>query len=99
MASGGRRLVTGSFNGTGADLNMTKVGFRPTKVRVFNRTGLATLEWNADMPDDSGYKAITDGTQSFITTDGITPLATGFAFGADADLNVALELCYFECWD
>jgi hypothetical protein len=99
MASGGKRVETGSFYGTGADKEIRTVGFRPKHVKVINRTGLCEAEWSADMPDDSAHKRVTAGTQTFITANGITPLSDGFALGADADLNVDGELCYWVASD
>jgi hypothetical protein len=87
--------VVGSFYGTGADLNVRTVGFRPKAVHVFNVGGLARGEWVEGMADDSAIKTITDGTISLVTANGITPLSDGFAFGADTDLNVSGELCRF----
>lgn len=94
--SGGTRVMTGSFVGTGANIDIDSVGFKPRSVKIVNRTGLARLYWNEAMPDASGDKTITDGTQSFITTLGVTPRASGFRVGADTDVNVASELCYWE---
>ena len=85
--------------GTGALLPITTLGFRPRAVKLFNKDGLCTLYWNKDMPDASGYKTITAGTESFLTSNGIIPLANGFSLGADADLNVSGETVYFEAID
>lgn len=96
MSSGVQRTVRGAFDGTGAQKDVRTVGFRPSKVKLLNSEGLCTLEWFAPMPDASGYKTITAGTESFITSLGITPLSDGFRLGADTDLNVAGELVYYE---
>lgn len=97
------RLWTGSLIGTGADLNCTKLGFRPKKVKVFNVAagGLCTLEWNDEMPDDSGFKCAPHDTAqfSFVTSNGITPLCNGFSLGADTDVNVSGERVYIEAMD
>jgi hypothetical protein len=98
-----RVTATGSFLGTGAALSVTKLGFRPRSVRLFNVAagGLCSLYWNKEMPDASGFKEVNHDTaqRSFITSNGITPLANGFQLGADADLNAAGELVYFEVRD
>lgn len=98
-----RILKVGSFVGTGAALDITVLGFRPRKVKVWNVAsgGLCTLEWNAAMPDASGFKSAPHDTAqfSFLTSLGITPLANGFTFGADTDLNVSGETCYYEAHD
>lgn len=94
--SGSRLVHRGTFVGTGAQLDITKVGFRPKKVVLKNQTGLCTLEWFESMAEAAGYKTVTDGTESFITANGITPLANGFRLGADADLNVLNEVVHYE---
>lgn len=98
MSSGVDRVVQGAFYGTGADLNMDKVGFKPKLVRVVNVAsgGKCRLEWFKGMADDSAIKTGSDGTISVITSNGITPRNNGFAFGADTDLNVSGELCHYE---
>ena len=89
---------TGSFIGTGADLNVDKVGFRPRYVKVINETGLAVFEWFDSMLDDAAVKTVTAGTISKVTSNGITPRPKGFAVGADTDVNVAAEICHFVCY-
>jgi len=96
MGSGAKSPAVGSFYGTGADKNVDTVGFRPRLVKVYNETGLCWAVWTRGMADDSAIKFVTDGTMSKITTNGIAPRANGFAFGADSDLNVADQLCYYE---
>lgn len=93
MSSGVNRVVVGSVYGTGADLEVRTVGFRPKYVKVINVSAdNAAGEWLDGMADDSAVLTITDGTISVITTNGITPLSNGFALGADTDLNVSGEL-------
>lgn len=93
----------GSFLGTGALLSITKLGFRPRVVKLFNVAsgGLCTLYWNKEMPDASGFKEIPHASaqNAFITSNGITPLANGFSLGADTDVNVAGEQVYYEAHD
>jgi hypothetical protein len=99
MGSGRSREFIGAFDGTGADLEIRKVGFRPNRVVVHNVEGLCKAEWSHCMADDSALKTITDGTISHITTNGITPLSDGFALGADTDLNVSGESGWFVATD
>lgn len=87
----------GSIQGTGADLQVTKIGFKPRYVRVINIDDPGTIEWVEGMDDDAGFKHV-DGTQTQVTSNGITPLANGFALGADADMNVAAEQLFIVCW-
>lgn len=92
------RTYYGAARGTGAALDIRVVGFRPSKVEVFNAAagGLTSLMWQKPMPDASARKTAAAGTQTFITTLGITPLADGFTLGADTDMNVAGEIVYYQ---
>lgn len=95
MASGAIKKISGSFVGSGSAQDVHVVGFRPKHVKLVNVDGLATLEWFDTMPDDAGLKAVTAGTLSYLTSNGITPLADGFTLGADADMNVSGEVVHF----
>ena len=94
MSSGVQRTVCGSFTGTGAELDVRTVGFRPRRVELFNEDGLAKLEWTESMADAAGVKQVTAGTMS-VATAGVTPLADGFKLGADGDMNVSGEKVHF----
>ena len=96
MASGAAKVVRGSFLGTGADVDVRTVGFRPRTVRLFNIDGLATAEWVEGMADASMVKRITDGTMTVPTSGGVTPLSDGFRLGNDGDMNAADELVRYE---
>lgn len=96
---GDRVTYTGVVTGTGSALNVTKLGFRPRSVKLYNIDGLCTLYWQNNMPDAYGFKEITDGTKSYISANGITPLVNGFTIGADADINVSGERIKFEAVD
>lgn len=96
MSSGVQRAAQGSVVGTGSAINVRTVGFRPSSVKLFNVTGLVIAEWKATMADASLVKQVTDGTISFPTTLGITPLSNGFTIGADTDVNVAAETIHWE---
>lgn len=93
----------GSIVATGSSMDIKKLGFRPRKVKVYNVAsgGLCTLEWNAAMPDASGFKVYPHDTAqtAFLTSAGITPLANGFTLGACADINVATEKLFIEASD
>ncbi len=101
MASGAKSPAVGSFHGSGATKNIDTVGFRPRLVRVVNVAsgGLCRVEWFDSMADDAGVKTVPAGDITVLTTLGITPRASGFAFGADTDLNVDGELCYYEAYE
>jgi hypothetical protein len=91
MSSGVQLTKNGMVTGTGASLDVTSVGFRPRRVEIMNVEGLCLAKWQDSMPDASAVKQITDGTMTYITSLGITPLAGGFRIGADTDLNVSGE--------
>jgi len=90
--------MVGGVYGTGSTINVDTVGFRPKLVRVtnVNASGLVRLEWFRGMADAHGVKTAIDGTISVLTSLGITPRANGFSIGADTDVNVSGELCYYE---
>lgn len=96
-------MIRGSFVGTGSDKEIRTVGFRPRSVRVYNVTGNCQAVWLDTMADDSMQKTVDSGAGtsdvSFVTANGITPLADGFALGADSDLNVASEIVHFEAME
>jgi hypothetical protein len=95
MASGGTRIFNGSIAGTGAALDVTTPGFKPRRVDLFNEGGLCGAVWSDSMKDGECIKQVTDGTMSKVTTNGVTPLSTGFRLGTDADLNVSGEKVHF----
>lgn|SRR3990167_2558327 len=77
--------------GTVAAFNIT-TGFRPRYVKVINLASTGSqVEWFEGMADASGYKRVTAGDMTLITTLGITPLSYGFTVGLDLDLNVTSE--------
>lgn len=96
MASGAQTFVT-AVVGTGADLEISKIGFYPRRVEIINRTDPGFAVWVEGMPDDSMAKQV-DGTSSFVTSNGITPQADGFELGADSDMNVDGEQLFITCW-
>jgi len=98
MASGSKKAFRGSFNGTGAQLDIKIVGFKPTKVTLWLANGNEGT-WNEEMADASAFKRVAAGTGSFVSVAGITPLAAGFRLGTDASLNVNGVKTYYECVD
>lgn len=102
MASGGSRCVTGAFVGTGAALDVP-VGFRPRAVEIINTDGACRADWTAEMPDAAMAKVVDSGAGatdlSYVTSNGVTPADDGFSLGADTDINVSGETCYYKAWD
>ena len=79
--------------GTGAAITI-KPGFKPSYIKVINIEGLCTLEHTPGKMDaGKGWKQITAGTGSYISTGGITMNDDGLSFsiGTDADINVSGE--------
>lgn len=96
--------TSGTVEGTGAALNV-QLGFKPTRVTIFNEDGLCQLDWFNSMADNHGLKRITAGTMSKITSNGIATYdgtaageAAGFTIGADTDVNVNGETLHYEAW-
>ena len=94
MASGRSRTVVGSFIGTGVSLTISKVGFTPRSLRLFNQDDPAFGDYVEGMAADSVAKQKA-GTSSFATSNGITLTATGFTIGTDTDLNVDGERTWY----
>lgn len=89
MSSGTQIIKNGAVNGTGANLDVKTVGFRPRRVELVNEGGLVKAVWTDTMTEGRGFKQITAGTLSQIGAGlGITPLSNGFRIGADTDVNV-----------
>jgi len=103
MASGGSRCKTGIVTGTGSDMSVEGVGFRPRRVQLINIDGNSRADWGEQMPDDAMAKIVDSGAGatdlSYVTTDGVTPSHDGFDLGADTDLNVSGEQVMWTCWD
>ena len=98
MASGGRRVVSGSFVSDGLSRDVTVVGFRPTKVELYNDQGDSAV-WTEEMADAAMHLRIAGGTGTFETSDGVTPLANGFTIGANGDINADTQTTYWTCSD
>ena len=90
------RIKTGTQNGTGAAISVV-CGFRPRYVKVVNVAtgGLCSIEHIDTMAAASGFKGITAGTKTFISSNGITLNDFGFTIGADADVNVSGEAIHY----
>lgn len=102
MASGAARSVRGSYVATGAQLDVTKIGFRPSRVEllVFSGTKVGVKAvWQDSMPDASMHKSVAAGTNSVVTTNAVTPLAGGFRMGTDADLNNSGDVVHFTAYE
>ena len=98
MASPGVSFDHGKTTGTGASISITTRFGTPKYIKILNETDPGTLEWIAGMPDASGYRAITDGTISVITSAGITPTAAGFDLAADTEINASGDIIRWIAW-
>jgi hypothetical protein len=103
MGSGVSRIFPGMKTGTGSVITVREVGFRPKMVKLFNITGNARAAWIKNMADASMQKEVDGGTGvydiSFVTSGGITPLASGFTIGTDTDLNVSDEVIRYIAYE
>lgn len=98
MSSGVQRRVQGAFIGTGSEIEIRTVGFRPTRVELYNADDPGFLVWFAGMPDASGFKHVDDAS-TFLSSNGITPLSNGFKIGADSDMNANTEKVFYEAFE
>lgn len=94
------RVVVGNVKGTGVSLDVSgdKVGFRPKAVRLVNVTDGSVADWTADMPAAAMAKEKA-GTHTYVTTGGVTALASGFNLGADTDMNASGDSIFFVAFE
>lgn len=95
MASGFRQAVQGAFMSDGAARVVDTPGFRPAKVEVWTDAGVNGV-WLDSMPDAAAFKRLANGTGSYITSNGVTPDASGFTLGADAALNATGQMVFWS---
>lgn len=89
MSSGTQLSKNGAVTGTGANLDVRTVGYRPRRVELVNEGGLVTAIWTDTMTEGRGFKRVTAGDMTQVAAGlGITPLSNGFRIGADTDVNV-----------
>lgn len=103
------RMATGTYVGTGADLSIA-LEFAPRAVLLLNKSAAASLWWTRGMGDGAGLLSVTAGTNSFITSGGVTPqqkferddaspVNHGFTIGDGADLNTSSEVGEYIAWE
>lgn len=106
----GSRFLSGKVTGTGADLHVPLQDFTPRKVVLRNVAAGDELTWTDSMVVGGGFKRLTAGTGSYITSLGVTPVdeyqldsgqtpPRGFTIGADTDINVSAEVIHWEAWE
>lgn len=93
MASGRSRTIVGSFIGTGAVLSVSKIGFKPRSLRLFNQDDPAIAEHIEGMADGVAATQKAGTTGAAVT--GLTLTNTGFTIGADANFNVDSERTWY----
>jgi hypothetical protein len=87
-------LATGTHAGNGAAKNIS-IGWKPKKVTLFDVTNNVTYMWTNTMANATAVKTVTDGTQSFVAADMVTPYTgsttttAGFTIGATLNTNAA----------
>lgn len=92
--------MTGAFKVTdqAVSLGGDKVGFRPSYVKIWNEDDGSSLEWFDSMGDDTGMLVDSSGTVTALSSDGLTPTATGFDLAAaiaGINDNASGEMCHF----
>lgn len=93
MASGVMKTMSGSFVSNGA-AKTVEVGFKPARVEIQCSLGDNAI-WFEPMAEASMNKSVAGGTNSRVTSNGVTPTNTGFTLGADADVNASGETVYW----
>jgi hypothetical protein len=102
-------MAVGTVTGTGATINVS-LEFTPRRVKVLNVTSADRMEWSSPMPPAAAYKTVAAGTNSYITTLGVTPVeqlklddeadpGRGFQIGADTDVNVTDEVIMWVAYE
>jgi hypothetical protein len=77
-------IKTGSFVGTGAAVNVS-LGFSPVRVTVTNETdGDESWSWQTGMTAAHALKIAADGTQTRITSNGVSAYAGTNTPGSEA---------------
>ena len=93
---------TGVFIGGAAPVTVAseKVGFRPSRVHLWNETTNSQAWWEETMADDSMQKVVgSTGVSSTVAANGITPTYSGFTLGVgDTDVVNDGDVIRFEAW-
>ena len=93
---------TGSFFGTGSEITVDKVGFKPKVVKLYNTDGNCSAVHTELMDPAAMQKTVDSGSGatdiSLVSSGGVTLRTNGFSLGADSDLNVNGEELIFECY-
>lgn len=95
LKNGAEMFFGGPFDGTGSAIVVSDLPFDPACVVLINRDGLAWAVKTPGMAGDDCVKFVTDGTMSYITSDGITLGTKSFTIGTDGDLNVDTEELHY----
>ena len=89
----------GEVVGTGS-LIPVQLGYRPLKVRLFNRTQLAIADWNQAMPQDSMILTDDSGAGTtditYVASNAVISGSSGFNIGTNATINTANDVIYWE---
>lgn len=71
------------------------VGFKPAHVEAFNSACVASMRWNAGMPDDSAIRASGNASPAYLTSSGIKlvddGVNIGFSIGPDTQFKGAVS--------
>lgn len=99
MSSPAAEIVTGSFIGTGSALNIKTLNSKVKALWLHNQSSADSAFWQKSMADASMMKRVAAGTQTYVSSNGVTPYqaadGAGFTLGADSDMNVAGEIVHY----
>ena len=96
-------IVTGKIVADGTATNVS-IGFVPKKVAIINATNPSQHIWQYGMGDGYCLQVASDGTQTVVTSagiseyDGVTSAAAGFTIGTNAVLNTNNDVLYFTAY-
>lgn len=93
MASGSS-IAVGAIIGTGAAMVVSKVGFKPRLLLLVNVED-PCIGIHIDGMPDASVLIHTDGTTSWVTSQGITLTDVGFNMGTRADINTDGEQVFY----
>lgn len=93
-------MVTGKIVVDGSAGNV-EIGFVPSALFIMNYTNPSIHMWTKGMTDAYDHQVATNGTQSIVTSNGISDYvgdathAPGFTIGTDSVLNTSSDVLYY----
>ena len=94
MASGSGRTFKGAYVGTGAEIDISAPGFKPSWVMLINKDDASLSIHMEGMADGSAFQQKA-GVSALTGSDCITLDADGFKVGTNGDLNADGETVHY----